>query len=539
MTERKKVYVLGAGIGGLSFAHELSKFSDIFDITIIERLGHLGGQAGEVFKDDGEHSSLCFHAFSSSYLNLLNIMDEIKDDDGVKLISHLKPLDKFIYGNHNTNYIEYTNSFITEDVAKFLSGYKKLYKEDISLLEKARLLGMYLYALSISEERLEEYDSVLWKDYVSWASPKVKRWILDSTAIYLGMDYNKLSTHFMFDLMRKTAQDTKLPNEHTFYSLDGSMYTTLFKPWRKHLEKNGVKFMMNTEVVKINHTDDMIVLDELETLEDLPQHNGKFITSIEVNHDDKTIHLDGDYFINAMDVKNLASLYPSESKFPELYNNSRQIQCQVLFYLPYKLQPLGTPPTILISPDSPWFLMTRIESDLWELKDKDLLSCGIGIWDVEGYNGKKAINCTREELAAECWSQIIKSQHNLKLSDEIPNWDIWGSYIFNEKTGEMDTFEPKFSNNINTLMYRPSFSDSVFSNMFHANAYTKNMVNIYNMESGATSGVESAHLLIEKHTEIKFPKETKKVNIFLRFIRYIDSLIFRFSKFIKSSIKKN
>ncbi len=539
MSEKKKIYILGAGVGGLSFAHELSKFSDIFDITIIERNSWIGGQAASVYKDDGEHSELCFHAFSSSYLNLLNIMDEIKDEEGIKLISHLKPLDKFIYGNDQTNYIEYTNSFITEDFTKFLSGYKKLYKEDIPLVEKIKLVSMYIYALSISEERLQDYDSILWKDYVSGMSKRVKRWILDSTAIYLGMDYSKLSTHFMFDLMRKSSQVTKLPNEHTFYSLDGSMYTYLFKPWKKHLEKNGVKFMMNTEVIKINYTDELTELDNLETMEDLPQHTGKFITSIDIIKGGENTNLLGDYFINAMDAKNLASLYPLDSKFPELYNNSRQIQCQVLFYLPYKLQPIGTPPTILISPDSPWFLMTRIESDLWELEDKELLSCGIGIWDVEGYNGKKAINCNRAELAMECWTQIIKSQHNLKLSDELPSWDIWDSYVFNEKTGEMDTFEPKFSNNVNTLSFRPSFTDSVFSNMYHATAYTRTETNIYNMEGAATCGVESARLLIEKHTEVKFPSDVSKPNVFLRFIRFVDSLLFKLCSSVKQLFQKN
>lgn len=539
MQEKKKVYILGAGVGGLSFAHELSKFPDIFDITIIERNSWLGGQAAEIFKDDGEHTALCWHAFSSSYLYLLNVMDEIKDDDGIKLIAHLKPLDKFIYGNDQTNYIEYKNSFITEDISKFLSGYKKLYKEDIPLVDKIKLLGLYIYALSISDERVESYDSVLWKDYVSGMSKNVKRWILDSTAIYLGMDYSKLSTHFMFDLLRKEPVITKLPNEHTFYSLDGSMYTTLFKPWRKHLEKNGVKFMMETEVVKINYTDELTELDNMESLEDLPEHRGRYITSIDVIQNKETTNLKGDYFINAMDAKNLASLYPAESKFPELYTNSRQIQCQVLFYLPYKLQPIGTQPTILISPDSPWFLMTRIESDLWELNDTELLSCGIGIWDTEGYNGKKAINCNRAELAMECWTQIVKSQHNLKLSDELPKWDIWESYIYNDKTGEMDTFEPKFSNNINTLSYRPSFADSVFSNMFHATSYARTSTNIYNMDSACESGVESARLLVSKVTDTKFSSSVPKPNAFLRFVRFVDSMLFKFCSSIKKLFQKN
>jgi hypothetical protein len=201
--------------------------------------------------------------------------------------------------------------------------------------------------------------------------------------------------------------------------------------------------------------------------------------------------------------------------------NSRQVQTQVLYYLNYRLQPIGSQPTILILPDTPWFLMVRIEGDLWETKC-DYLSTGIGIWDVWGYNGKKASECNRKEIAMECWDQIKKSKHNLKIPQFMPKWDIWHSFNYNTYTQKMDTWEPKFSNNVNTLKYRPNFKDDKIKNLYHANAYTKTDMNIYNMESGVEAGVKTAYLIQGK------PLEKKSVNLIFRIIRWFDKLVYIF-----------
>jgi uncharacterized protein with NAD-binding domain and iron-sulfur cluster len=490
---KRKVVIFGGGIGGLSAAHELSKYQDIFDITLVERNGHLGGQAAELYKKDKHHTAVCWHAISSNYKYFLDIMDEIYLDDGSKTISHLKPLNRFIYATEKIHYVEYENSFVTscykEFMHKFYEGYKALYETKPPLKDMLILYYLYIKANIISEKKLEKYDQILWKDTIKYLSPNVKRWVLDSISIYLGMDYNKISTHFVFSLMRKQNYDTKLNKRYSFYSFDGSMLTVLFNPWKKLLESRGVKFLMSHEVVKIHH------IPTLST-----------VCTFDIRYKNKVTTYTADIFINAMDVKNLAKIYPIidiiDTSYMELYLKSRQIQTQVLFYLPYRLQKDATP-TILILHDSPWFLMIRIEGDLWELPDRDLLSCGIGIWDKPGLNDKCAINCTREEIAEECWRQINRANHKLNISlNKMPKWDIWKSFVFNNSIGALDTHEPKFSNNINTLHLRPTFRDKRIKNLYHATAYTKNDTNIYNMESAAESGTMVAKLIIEKTNDI-------------------------------------
>lgn len=522
---KKKVIIMGGGIGGLATAHELSKSPNNFEITVLEHNSHLGGQAAEL---DGipatKHSALCWHAISSSYKYFLNIMDEIVDIDGIKVISHIKPLTKFIYAMDNTNYIEFDNSFVTTNVTEFLKGYKKLYKTYPPFNDIISILYLYLHANSICEERLEYYDKILWKDFIGKLSPDMKRWVLDSTSIYLGMDYNHLSSNVMLELMRKMQQNTQLDSKYIFYSFSGSMYNLLYKPWKTYLENKGVKILLNHQVTKIYHIEGFNTISSINVIrKDMIQPCGGFYTEV----------LTADKFVNAMDIKNIAKLYPISdefgmNKFIMLNNLSKQIQTQVLYYLPYRLQPIGTPPTVLIFPDSPWFLMIRIEGDLWETNKCDLLSCGIGIFDVRGINGKTASICTREEIAAECWKQINRSKHNLKLSSILPKWNIWDSFQFNKQTFKLDTYEPKFSNNINTRDLRPNFHDDNIKNLYHATSYTKTYTNIYNMEGAAEAGVKTAKLIISRTNDVEPPVYKKnKPNWFFRVMQYIDKIIFK------------
>lgn len=530
--DKTHVIIMGAGIGGMAAAHELSK-NNMYNITIIERSHIIGGQCAEsnidrskdneinaginhiknddceIRNSDNDYTAICWHAISSGYKNFLNILDELVDSDGNKLISNLKPLSRFIYAMKDYNHTENDNAFITTGFGSFGKGFRDLYKEDIPFLDKIRLYKIYIYALSISEEHMQRYDSITWNDYTRHLSPKVRRWLVQSTNIFLGMEYDKLSTYFIFDLIRKHKVSSKLDDKYTFYSFDGSMEKKLFNPWRKHLESKGVKFLIGHDITKIYHVDSLTT-----------------IASIDVQNDKKTMVYTADIFINAMDIKSLSYLYPSgqliknKNDFLKLHDLSKQVQMHILYYIPYRLQDDNIAPTILILPDSKWFLMIKIEGNIWQTKGCDLLCCAIGLWDIPGINGKAAINCTRTEIAMECWAQIISTQHNMKLSTTtLPEWNIWHNFQFNPISMRLETPEPKFSNNINTLRLRPSLRDKSIRNLYHASAYAKTETHIYNIEGAAESGVSVAKLIQNK----ELPKHNKKSKkLIFRITRAID-----------------
>jgi uncharacterized protein with NAD-binding domain and iron-sulfur cluster len=529
MTRRQKVVVMGGGIGGLSAAHEFCKHANKYEIHVFERNPELGGQARSKMTKYNMHSELCWHAFGTGYTYFLKILNEVRDARGAKLISHLKPLSRYIYAlgaaHDNKCSIEFGKSFITSE-DRIFSGFKRLYGYDMPLRDKLKIYLILFQAAAACDARMKSFDSVLWSSEVRNMSPDVRRWVLDSTAIYLGMDYSKISKHFIMNLVRESPVSNLVENEaYNFYSLDGPMNTVLFDNWRQHLESRGVSIHLNTKITEII----------MET--------GASIKSVSVeclNSNIRTM-VDGDLFINALDTGALAELYPNsiplsiisreqrvavvklfrtKYNFRVLHNRTSQLQTQVLFYIPYKLQPVSAEPTIVVFPDSPWFLMARIEGDLWETTDCDYLSVGIGIWDVAGEHGLTALQSTRKQLATECWRQMTAAQHNLALSADMPEWNIWDSFTYCSEKKEMITPEPKFSNNVRSLKLRPNFADENIDNLYHATAYARTIKNTYNMESAAEAGVSVAQLI----ESTKLP--VAEVSMFWRVVRWFDNLFF-------------
>lgn len=505
----KKVVILGSGIGGLSCAHELAKNSN-YEVHVIERNSTVGGLARSTKTwalEEKSHSEVCWKAVSSGYVYFLNILNEIIDDEGNKVISHLKPITNFIYAMDNKIVNETGNSFITKNET-VLSGFRKLYGKSVSFADKMRLVKFLCISHLSCDERVRGYDSVLWADYVSGCSPELKRWILDSTSIYLGMDYKKISLHFMVQLIRDSYSSPLLSNDCLFYAFDGPMHKVLLDVWKKQLERDGVVFHMESNVVSMDARSDTI-------------------KTVTFSHRGCAHTISADIVVNAVGCESLPLIYPKNritnaDRYEKLAERGHQIQTQIIFYLPKSVLK-GADPTIIIFPDTPWFLMTRVDSTLWDT-EYEVLSTGIGIWDTAGLLGKPAIHCTREELAQDCWEQIKRSQHNLKLGNVLPSWDIWYSFKYSDEKNQIDSVDPKFSNNVGTLALRPQCKDSALTNLYHATAYTRTRMNIYNMESAAEAGVKTAALIRDGEL---IESTRANVNPLIRLLRWFDRWSYR------------
>jgi hypothetical protein len=102
---------------------------------------------------------------------------------------------------------------------------------------------------------------------------------------------------------------------------------------------------------------------------------------------------------------------------------------------------------------------------------------------------------------------------------------MWDSYQF--KDGKIDTYEPKWANNINTIQYRPK-SKSPICNLFIGGAYNDTTTGIYSMESAAESGKIVAKELCKYDKKDEniylFKKEQNKFTIP---IRSIDHFVYK------------
>ena len=101
---------------------------------------------------------------------------------------------------------------------------------------------------------------------------------------------------------------------------------------------------------------------------------------------------------------------------------------------------------------------------------------------------------------------------------------MWDSYIYNN--GKIDTYEPKWANNINTIQYRPN-PETPINNLFIGGSYSNTTTGTYSMESACESGKNVSKTICKL--------DSKKENIYLYIknknfitypIRYIDSIIY-------------
>ncbi len=517
MSHNKKVIILGAGVGGLTCAHELIKYG--FEVEVFERNSEVGGQARSKYvfdpKTGGQiHSEYCWHVVGNGYHYLIDVLKEIPtNQSGKTVFDNLKPITEFIYGRVDTDLIleeKYTPFLASNSLTKFQyairSMGKRLTSYDLWFLSK-----IYLVANCHNLKNLERYDHILWKDYTKNISPELKKWIAESPAIYLGMDIDRLSSHLMLKLLRTNRNIKNL--KYDYYSFNGPINQQWFDIWKKYLESLGVKFHLNTTVVKINTKNNRIKNCVTE----------------------KGLHHGAKFFVNALSMEQLAHLIPSHD-YQVLTQRSIQLQTQVLYFLNSRLKLDG--PAILIFPDTEWCLMVRVESMLWDVEMgdcQDILSCGIGIVSRPGMIYKKTMrDCTRDEIMIECWCQLLKSKQlfqYIKTEDgkplakvEIINANIWDSFQF--ENNQLKTWEPKFSNNVDCLHLRPKIYDQQFDNLRHATAYSKTETNTFNMESAAEAGKKAADSILRtKNINIKLCKKRDRPNWFFKGIQYLNGFV--------------
>ena len=177
-----KVAVFGAGMAGLSAAHELRKVPD-FEVDVYERSDHIGGKSSNQYggslpsgtdgREDlpGEHG---FRFFPGFYRNIIRTMEEIPVTDPGNVRGRLVGSPDVGMARDDLAFLTFPRHAhigrLSELLPRMLNMYEKL---DFSPEDIYRMAWFNIKYMTSSEaRRLEKYDDISWWDFVDAESPR-------------------------------------------------------------------------------------------------------------------------------------------------------------------------------------------------------------------------------------------------------------------------------------------------------------------------------------------------------------------------------
>jgi uncharacterized protein with NAD-binding domain and iron-sulfur cluster len=510
---RKKVVILGGGIAGMSAAHELVDRG--FEVEVFERKPVPGGKARSVAAAGpssglspfgsravtkspavavrpplpGEHG---FRFFPGFYKHIVHTMGRIPYRGGSVAENLVDTSELRIAAFDRPSYTlpaEFPRSSDDLKVDVFaviaaLSG-----QVGVAFDEGAFFAAkMWQFLTSCEERRLVEYERTNWWDFIEAdrRSPAYQKYFGNGiTRSLVAAKARRASTKTIGDIFMQIVFEILLPGVAADRVLNGPTNDVWIDPWLEHLQRRGVVYHRTSDVRAL-------------------RCERGLIRSAIVATGTGPREAIGDYFIGALPVERMAELVTPELLRcdPSLANLNALTEYVewmngIQFYLTEDV-PIAKGHAIYV--DSPWALTSVSQAQFWKDFDltklgdgtvKGILSVDISDWDVKGLNGKKAQNCSRQEIALETWAQLKKSLnvggeilkdsqlHSWFLDPDIQDQDADAD----PSTPRLDTnMEPLLVNYVDTWRLRPEAVTRI-ANFFLASDYVRTFTDLATMEA--------------------------------------------------------
>lgn len=523
-----KVVILGGGVAGMSAAQELAERG--FDVVVLEAGQIPGGKArsipveeefgrsGHVLADTGvksiehelpgEHG---FRFFPGFYKHVIDTMRRIPSFDGRKVADHLVPTTRVGITQYEKPTFDIPAAFprtpadaatLLRDLLVAVSPTTGLTPDDIAHFG-AR---MWQIMTSCADRRLDEYEKIGWwnfvgaqersQDYQKFLATGITRSLVAAKA-------RTASTRTIGDVFIQLVMTIVNPLAgSTDRVLDGPTNLTWIDPWLDYIESMGVEYRRNTRVEQINC-------------------EGGLIDGVVVEHKGERHHVQGDYYLCALPIERVAPLLndsllqadPSLRNLTELAPNVEWMN-GIQFYLTKDIK-LTHGHEIHI--DTEWALTTISQLQFWrsiapeQFGDSDVrgvLSVDVSDWTQPGLNGKKAMDCTREEVVLETWEQLkqsINAEVEILRDEDLHSWFLDPDIEPDpEHPGRLQNSEPLLVNKVDTWRLRPTASTAI-PNLFLASDYVRTYTDLATME-GANEAARRAVNGILDRTGVEEPR---------------------------------
>jgi hypothetical protein len=158
--------------------------------------------------------------------------------------------------------------------------------------------------------------------------------------------------------------------------------------------------------------------------------------------------------------------------------------------------------------DTQWALTSISQLQFWSDYDihirgdgkvKGILSVDVSNWDNPGLNGKKAMECTRDEIKNEVWAQLKKSlnvEGQIVLRDDmILDWYL-DKDIYEVHPHLDANKEPFLVNRVDTWCKRPEAYTNI-ANLFLASDYVRTFTDLATMEAANEAARRAVNCIID------------------------------------------
>ena len=499
----------------MSAAHELVERG--FEVVVLERSDLPGGKARSVpVVDDGEDTSghqlasgaagpiehrlpgeHGFRFFPGFYKHVIDTMRRTPSFDGRKAADHLAPTTRIGF----TQYAK--PMFVAPSVFPLTPGDAGVLLRDILLMfepitgltpDDLAFFGARVWQIltSCAERRLGEYERTSWWDFVGAESRSAayqKFLAAGITRSLVAAKAKKASTRTIGDIFVQLVLSIITPTAvASDRVLDGPTNLVWIDPWLAYLESRGVRYVKGAEI------------------EEILCQNGR-ITGVAFRQQGKRAVATGDYYIAALPVEKMAPLVSANMRAadPALGNLSAlasnvEWMNGIQFYLHRNLP---TAHGHVIHIDTEWALTSISQLQFWRdappefLNDSEVhsvLSVDVSDWTSPGSTGRAAIDCSREEVVRETWSQLKRSMNSgeeLLREEDLHSWFL-DPDITNDPTrpARLTNGEPLLVNLVDTWALRPEATTGV-PNLFLASDYVRTYTDLATME-GANEAARRA-----------------------------------------------
>jgi uncharacterized protein with NAD-binding domain and iron-sulfur cluster len=499
----EKVAVLGAGVAGMTAAHELAERG--FEVHVYERRAIPGGKARSFSTPSGLPAEHGFRFFPGFYKHLHHTMRRIPYQGARRgVLSNLKPARDILMLQHPGKRVYYPTHLWSRNTvwlrsikfrtSHFFTANLGLSHDDVIFLG-GRLRTLLMACV---ERRFAEFELQDWW-YFSQAemrSPQYRKVLCGLTRSLVAARAEELSVRTCGYILLQLQLAGLHLRGHLPRVLNGPTNTVWIDPWHRHLERLGVHFHFGQTVKNIRCVD-------------------KYIHEVIVADDDgasSVVH--ARWYVAALPVEIMQTLatpamVSADQRLATLAELRVRWMNGVMFYL-RKDMPIVHGHIIYL--DSPWALTSISQKQFWGgfelgslggVKVSGVLSVDVSDWDSNGVvYGKPAKLCTKVEIEHEVLAQIRDHLAETPWAHDLDDDNIVDSFVDEDIVwpnfgGAVVNLEPLLINTPGSWTHRPEAVTKI-ENLFLASDYIQTYTDLATMEGANEAARRAVNGILER-----------------------------------------